>query len=89
MLRRASRCEEGEVEVEVEVVPLVAVPVLHRCAGRCEEEGEVVGMGLPLQEGGLGGVGGYHCFCGHRRCHTAVPAANATLLYIYHVSKMN
>ena len=87
LLHRASRCEEVEVEVEVEVkVPLVPVPVLRCCAGRCEEEGEVVGVGVPLQEG-LGG--GYHCFCSHRHCRAAVPAANATLLYTYHVSKKN
>ena len=52
-------CEEGEVEVEVEVevVLLVPVPVLCHCASHCKKEGEVVGMGVPLQEGGLGGGG--------------------------------
>ena len=89
LLCHAGCCEEGEVEVKVEVVPLVAVPVLCHCTGRCKEEGDVVGMGVLLQEGGLGGVGGYCCFFSHCHCHAAMPAANATLLYIYHVSKMN
>ena len=53
LLHCAGCCEEGEVEV----VLLVPVPVLCHYTSHCEKEGEVVGMGVPLQEGGLGGGG--------------------------------